>query len=56
MFPFLLAVEKMMNNGSVSCDEWQLFTQLTSNAQADRVLDIDTPKWVSQKVWKVKHY
>jgi len=50
VFAFLLAVEKMMNNGSVSCDEWQLFTQLPNNTQADRVLDSDTPPWVSQQV------
>lgn len=46
----------MMNNGSVSCDEWQLFTQLPNNTQADRVLDSDTPQWVSQQVWNVKHW
>lgn len=55
MFAFLLAVEKMMNNGSVSRDEWQLFTQLPSDTQAARALDGDTPKWVSKKVWKVTH-
>lgn len=50
VFAFLLAVEKMMNNGFVSRDEWQLFTQLPNNTQVDRVLDSDTPKWVSQQV------
>lgn len=44
-----------MNNGSVSRDEWQLFTQLPSNTQAERALDGDIPKWVSQQVWKVTH-
>lgn len=53
VFAFLLAVEKMMNNGSVSRDEWQLFTQLPSNTQAERALDSSIPKWVSQQVWKV---
>jgi len=50
VFAFLLAVEKMMNNGSVSRGEWQLFTQLPSNTQAERALDSDKPKWVSQQV------
>jgi len=54
VFAFLLAVEKMMNNGSVSPNEWQLFTQLpNNNTQAERALDSDTPKWVSQQVQKV---
>ena len=55
VFAFLLAVEKMMNNGSVSRDEWQLFTQLPSSTQAERALDGNIPKWVSQQVWKVTH-
>ena len=55
VFAFFLAVEKMMNNGSVSRDEWQLFTQLPSNTQAECSLDGDIPKWVSQQVWKMTH-
>ena len=54
MFAFLLAVEKMMNNGSLSHEEWQLFTQLPSNTHAERALNGDIPKWVSRKVWKVR--
>ena len=54
VFAFLLAVEKMMNNGSVSREEWQLFTQLPINSQAERALDGDIPKWVSRKVWEVR--
>lgn len=52
VFPFLLAVEKMMNNGSVSCDEWQLFTRMSSNAEVDRAQDSDVqkPRWVSHQV------
>lgn len=54
VFAFLLAVEKMMNSGSVSPSEWQLFTQLpNNNTQAERALDSDTPKWVSPQVRKV---
>ena len=55
VFAFLLAVEKMMNNGAVSREEWQLFTQLPINSQAERALDGDIPKWVSRKVWEVRH-
>ena len=56
VFPFLLAVEKMMNNGSVSRDEWQLFTRLPSNALVDRPRDgdVEKPHWVSDQVQKVK--
>ena len=56
MFPFLLAVEKMMNNGSVSRDERQLFARLPDNAQVSRPRDSDVvkPDWVSDQVWKVK--
>ena len=45
-----------MNNGSVSRDEWQLFTQLPSNAQVDRLResDVEKPHWVSDQVWKAK--
>ena len=52
VFPFLLAVEKMMNNGSVSRDEWQLFTRMSSNAEVDRAQDSDVqkPRWVSHQV------
>ena len=46
----------MMNNGSVSREEWQLFTQLPINTQAERALDGDIPKWVSRKVWEVRQW
>ena len=45
-----------MNNGSVSRDEWQLFTRLPDNAQVSRPRDSDVekPDWVLDQVWKVK--
>ena len=53
VFAFLLAVEKMMNNGTVSRGEWQLFTQLPSNTQAELALDNDSPNWISKQVRKL---
>lgn len=45
-----------MNNGSVSRDEWQLFTRLPDNAQVSRPRDddVEKPDWVSDQVWKLR--
>lgn len=53
LFPFLLAVEKMMNTGFVSRDEWQLFTRMSADNHVDvpQGGDVQMPHWVSQQVW-----
>lgn len=54
MFAFLLAAEKLMNSGSVSRDEWQLFTKVLGRSEFDHSDESEVPKppWVTQKVEK----
>ncbi|XP_073235787.1 dynein heavy chain domain-containing protein 1-like [Porites lutea] len=67
LFPFLLAVEKMMNKGIVTREEWQIFTRMSIEAQVDsNASNIDSsaantdqygydniqkPPWVSDQAW-----
>lgn len=54
MFPFLLAVEKMMNKGSLSRDEWQLFARVSADLHTDEPQEshAEKPSWVSHYVWE----
>lgn len=67
LFPFLLAVEKMMNKGIVTREEWQIFTRMSIEAQVDSSAsnidssaaitdkygydNIQKPPWVSDQAW-----
>lgn len=67
LFPFLLAVEKMMNKGIVTREEWQIFTRMSIEAQVDSSAsnidssaantdqygydNIQKPPWVSDHAW-----
>lgn len=67
LFPFLLAMEKMMNKGIVTREEWQIFTRMSIEAQVDssaRNIDssaantdqygydnVQKPPWVSDQAW-----
>ena len=52
MFPFLLAVEKMLNSGALSDFEWQLFTRTSNRVHGERPQEsaVDKPHWVPQEV------
>lgn len=49
-----MAVEKMMNNGSISRDEWKLFTHISTDLHGDepQESDVQKPHWVSGHVWE----
>lgn len=67
LFPFLLAVEKMMNKGIVTREEWQIFTRMSIEAQVDSSAsnidssaantdqygydNVQKPPWVSDQAW-----
>ena len=67
LFPFLLAVEKMMNKGIVTREEWQIFTRMSIEAQVDSSAsnidssatdtdqygyhNVQKPPWVSDRAW-----
>lgn len=53
LFPFLLAVEKLMNSGALSRDEWKLFSQLSTEFHSNKPdsSDIEKPHWVRRHVW-----
>ena len=44
-----------MNTGSVSRDQWQLFTREFSSSQVDHAgeSDVQRPPWVTQQVGEV---
>ena len=43
-----------MNNGSISRDEWKLFTHISTDLHGDepQESDVQKPHWVSGHVWK----
>ena len=43
-----------MNNGSISRDEWKLFTHISTDLHGDepQESDIQKPHWVSRHVWE----
>ncbi|XP_029192398.2 LOW QUALITY PROTEIN: dynein heavy chain domain-containing protein 1-like [Acropora millepora] len=52
-FPFLLAMEKLLNSGSVSRDEWLIFSRMPTEFPANHLEESDSPipHWLPRRAW-----